>query len=82
MNLESVITKLLRNLNKQIDTLSISVTSGNVDSMEKYKYMLGQAQAYTFISGEISNLLNKGAKNEDKEGTVINLDGKDRNPKA
>jgi hypothetical protein len=50
--------------------------------MEKYKYMLGQAQAYTFISGEISNLLNKGAKNEDKDGIVINLDGKERDPKA
>ena len=45
MNLESVITKLLRNLNKQIDTLSISVTSGNVDSMEKYKYIIGQITA-------------------------------------
>jgi len=55
--------------------------SGGVDSMDKYKYMLGQAQAYTFISGEISNLLNKGAKNG-TEATVINLDGKDRNPKA
>ena len=42
MNLESVITKLLRNLNKQIDTLSISVTSGNVDIWKNYKYIIGQ----------------------------------------
>ena len=37
------------------------MVSGGVDNMEKYKYMLGQAHAYQYISGEISNLLNKGA---------------------
>ena len=56
MNLESVITKLLRNLNKQIDTLSISVTSGNVDSMEKYKYIIGQITALEAVKQEISIL--------------------------
>ena len=75
------IQKLLKDNYNQVANVMVS---GGVDSMDKYKYMLGQAQAYTFISGEISNLLNKGAKNgtEDREATVINLDGKDRNPKA
>jgi hypothetical protein len=75
------IQKLLKDNYNQVANVMVS---GGVDSMDKYKYMLGQAQAYTFISGEISNLLNKGAKNgtEDREGIVINLDGKDRNPKA
>ena len=77
-----IIDKLKKRINATVQQIGDSMMSGGVDSMEKYKYMLGQAQAYTFISGEISNLLNKGAKNEDKEGTVINLDGKDRNPKA
>jgi hypothetical protein len=72
------IQKLLKDNYNQVANVMVS---GGVDSMDKYKYMLGQAQAYTFISGEISNLLNKGAKNG-TEGTVINLDGKDRNPKA
>jgi len=50
--------------------------------MEKYKYMLGQAHAYQYISGEISNLLNKGATNgKDADGKVVNI-GKDRNTKA
>ena len=31
--------------------------TGGVDSMEKYKYMLGQAHAYQLIIQEISNLL-------------------------
>jgi len=73
------IQKLLKDNYNQVANVMVS---GGVDSMEKYKYMLGQAQAYTFISGEISNLLNKGAKNEDKDGIVINLDGKERDPKA
>lgn len=73
------IQKLLKDNYNQVANVMVS---GGVDSMDKYKYMLGQAQAYTFISGEISNLLNKGAKNEDREGTVINLDGKNRDPKA
>ena len=73
------IQKLLKENYKQVADVMLG---GGVDSMEKYKYMLGQAQAYTFISGEISNLLNKGAKNEDKNGTIINLDGKERDPKA
>ena len=47
--------------------------AGNIDNMEKYKYMLGQAHAYQYISQEISNLLNKKEQNEDKEGTVIDL---------
>ena len=42
--------------------------SGGVDNMEKYKYMLGQAHAYQYISQEISNLLKQKEQNDnDKE---------------
>ena len=78
MNLESVITKLLRNLNKQIDTLSISVTSGNVDSMENYKYIIGQITALEAVKQEISILLNDKEQNN---GTVIDIQNK-RDTKA
>ena len=54
--------------------------AGGVDNMEKYKYMLGQAHAYQTISGEISNLLNKGAK-DGTDGKVVNI-VKDRSPKT
>mgnify|MGYP006891247913 FL=1 len=73
VNLESVITKLLRNLNKQIDTLSISVTSGNVDSMEKYKYIIGQITALEAVKQEISILLNDKEQNN---GTVVDIQNK------
>ena len=82
MNELVLITKIQKILRDNFQQISNVMVGGGVDNMEKYKYMLGQAQAYKFISGEISNLLNKGAKDEDKNGTVVNLDGKDRNPKA
>ena len=38
MDLENIIYKLQRALDKKIESLAISVTSGGVDSMETYKY--------------------------------------------
>ena len=74
MQLETVVNKLLRFLRTRIDSLSMSVTSGGVDSMENYKYIIGQINAYEATLQEISNLL------EDKErngkATVINIDTK------
>ena len=71
MQLEDVIKKLIRFLKTRLEALSMSVTSGGVDSMEKYRYIIGQINAYEATLQEISNLL------EDKErngkGTVINI---------
>ena len=74
--LTAKIQKLLKERYQQVGD---AMVGGGVDNMEKYKYMLGQEHAYQFISGEISNLLNKGAK--DGDGKVVNF-GKDRSPKA
>ena len=52
---------------------------GGVDNMEKYKYMLGQAHAYQYITGEISNLLNKGAKDEQRKSTVLSFGTRNKN---
>jgi len=70
MNLENVIYKLQRNLEKRIQQLAISVTSGGVDSMETYKYIIGQINALEATKQEISNLLNEKEQNE---GTVIDI---------
>ncbi|HUU48449.1 MAG TPA: hypothetical protein VMW55_06675 [Nitrosopumilaceae archaeon] len=40
--------------------------SGGVDNMEKYKYLLGQAQAYQLMLQEISNLLNDKEQNDEQ----------------
>jgi predicted ATP-dependent protease len=70
MNLENVIYKLQRNLDKRIQQLAISVTSGGVDSMETYKYIIGQINALEATKQEISNLLNEKEQNE---GTVVDI---------
>ena len=45
MNLEAVIVKLNRLLNQKLEDLSIVVTSGAIDNMEKYNYIIGQIKA-------------------------------------
>ncbi len=73
MQLETVVNKLLKFLRTRIDALSVSVTSGGVDSMENYKYIIGQINAYEATLQEISNLLEDKEQNE---GTVININTK------
>jgi hypothetical protein len=73
MQLETVINKTLRFLNSRIEQLSISVTSGGIDNMENYKYIIGQINAYEATKQEISNLLND---KEHNEGTVIDINTK------
>ena len=70
MDLENVIYKLQRGLDKKIESLAISVTSGGVDSMETYKYIIGQINALEATKQEISNLLNQKEQNE---GTVVDI---------
>ena len=73
MNLENVIYKLQRGLDKRIQQLAISVTSGGVDNMETYKYIIGQINALEATKQEISNLLNEKEQNE---GTVVDFNTK------
>ena len=80
VDLENVIYKLRRALDSRIRTLAISVTSGGVDNMETYKYIIGQINALEATKQEISNLLDNKEQNESK-GTVININGaKPKNP--
>ena len=74
-----LITKIQRQLKQLYQNIGDSMISGGVDNMEKYKYMLGQAHAYQYISQEISNLLNK-KEQKNEQGTVIDL--VKRGPKA
>ena len=81
MEAEQVLNSLRRAIKRRVDTLAISVTSGGVDSMETYKYIIGQINALESVQQEISNLLNDKEQNEDR-GTVINIgDKKNNNPK-
>ena len=77
MNLENVIYKLQKTLERRIQALAISVTSGGVDNMETYKYIIGQINALESVRQEISTLLNEKEQND---GTIVDI--KDRKPKA
>ena len=74
MQLENVINRLLKFLRVRIDALSMSVTSGGVDNMENYKYIIGQINAYEATLQEISNLLED--KEQNGKGTVIDINTK------
>ena len=69
MQLETAINRLLRYIDRRVEELSVAVTSGGIDSMTKYNYIIGQITALEATKQELSNLL------EDKEqhGTVINI---------
>jgi len=80
MEAEQVLNSLRRAIKRRVESLAISVTSGGVDSMETYKYIIGQINALESVQQEISNLLNDKEQNEDR-GTVINIgDKKNNNP--
>ena len=74
----TVIIQLQKVLKNQYQQIGDAMIGGGVDNMEKYKYMLGQAHAYQYITGEISNLLNKGAKDEQRQSTILSF-GNTRN---
>ena len=79
MEPEQLLAQLVKALGRRIDQLALSVTSGGVDNMETYKYIIGQINALESVRQEISNLQqDEGAKNENT-GTVVDLKG--RSPK-
>ena len=71
MQLENVITKLIRFINARSEALSVTVTSGGVDNMEKYQYIIGQINALEATRQELSNLLED--KEQNGKGTVIDI---------
>ena len=79
MESEQILNSLRRAIKRRTDQLALSVTSGGVDNMETYKYIIGQINALESVRQEISNLQqDEGAKNENT-GNVVDLQG--RSPK-
>ena len=72
MESEQILYKLQRALERRVNQLAISVTSGGVDNMETYKYIIGQINALESVRQEISNLQHDKELNGSK-GTVIDL---------
>ena len=70
MQLETVINRLLKYLSRRNEELSAAVTSGGIDNMQKYNYIIGQIKALESVRQELSNLLND---KEQKNGTVVDI---------
>ena len=74
MQLEAVVTKLIKFLKARSEALALSVTSRGIDSMEKYRYIIGQIAALEAVLQELSNLLSDKEQNE--KATVIDINTK------
>ena len=72
MEAEQILYRLQKALERRVNQLAISVTSGGVDNMETYKYIIGQINALESVRQEISNLQHDKELNGSK-GTVIDL---------
>ena len=55
----TIVYKIQRMLKEGINQIQETYTSGSVDNMEKYKYLLGKAHALQIIQQEISNLTDR-----------------------
>jgi hypothetical protein len=78
-----LIQKIQKMLKESYQNVGDAMIAGGVDNMEKYKYMLGQAHAYQYISQEISNLLNNKEQKEDEQFRDPKIvDFKQRDPEA
>jgi hypothetical protein len=74
------IDKIKKIIKMRHDDVVVAMTNGNVDSMEKYQYMLGQIRTYQYLLQEISTLL-KTKEQNDSEGTIISIKSKDSSTK-
>ena len=68
----TVVAKLQKILQQNLQRIGDTMITGGVDNMEKYQYMLGQARAYQYALQEISNLL-KQKEQENEQGNVIDI---------
>jgi len=68
----SVVAKLQKIMQDNLQRVGDTMISGGIDNMEKYQYTLGQARAYQYMLQEISNLL-KAKEQKDEKGNVIDL---------
>ena len=68
----TILSKIQKTMRENLQKIGDILISGGVDNMEKYKYLLGQANTYQIMLQEISNLLDN-KEQKDEKGTVIDL---------
>ena len=75
----TIVSKMQKIMRDNLQKVGDILISGGVYNMEKYQYMLGQANTYQIMLQEISNLLDN-KEQKDEKGTVIDLNK--RGPKT
>ena len=68
----SVIYKIKKSMQSQMDALVQTLANGGVDSIEDYKYIIGKIHGIDIVNQELSNLLEiKEPNNDDDNVTRI-----------
>ena len=77
----TIISKTQKSLQQRLQDIGDALLAGGVDTMEKYRYLVGQAHGIQLTLQDISNLLNP-KEQKDEQGNVINIgNNKDRSTK-
>ena len=69
----NVIYNLRRAMQNQMDALVQTIANGGVDSMEEYKYIIGNIHGTDQINQELSNLLEPKEPNNDEPNNVTRI---------
>jgi len=67
-----IISKTQKSLQLRLQDIGDALLAGGVDTMEKYRYLVGQAHGIQLTLQDISNLL-KPQKEQDEQGNVIDI---------
>jgi len=67
-----IISKTQKSLQQRLQDIGDALLAGGVDTMEKYRYLVGQAHGIQLTLQDISNLL-KPKEQKDEQGNVINI---------
>ncbi len=66
----SVIHRLQRMMQDQMESLIQTLAQGGVDNMENYKYIVGKIHAIDMIQQDLSNLLEPKEPNNDDDNVT------------
>ena len=67
-----IISKTQKSLQQRLQDIGDALLAGGVDTMEKYRYLVGQAHGIQLTLQDISNLL-KPKEQKDEQGNVIDI---------
>mgnify|MGYP003126477875 CR=1 FL=1 len=71
-----IISKTQKSLQERLQVIGDALLAGGVDTMEKYRYLVGQAHGIQLTLQDISNLL-KPKEQKNEQGNIIDIgDGK------